>query len=182
MYGRNGKVTLEYRCKSTREKVSKLAWGKKNKAVVYEGQAAEQYKHMKNKWIRLAVVGTGLPFVISCLVALFSNTFNFLDLFSNGEIILSLFSLNLPLAFDLFEIKKKNDEYLSWAFWGCIIVVCFQLVLYCLVKMTSGKSGVTASVIVSVIMISASWICCACSIKAMFQHSTMDKGGDDNVD
>lgn len=153
------------------KKVSRLAGGKKNKAVVYEGQAAEQYKHMKNKWIRLAVVGTGLPFLISSLVALFGNTFNFMGLFTNGEIILSLFSLNLPLAFDLFEIKKKNDEYLSWAFWGCIIVVCFQLVLYCLVKITASEKGVVASVVVSIVMMISSWICCVCSIKAMFQHS-----------
>ncbi len=154
---------------------------KKNKPVVYEGQAAEQYKHMKNKWIRLAVVGTGLPFLISSLVVLFSDSSNFMGLFTNGEIILSLFSLNLPLAIDLFEIKKKNDEYLSWAFWGCIIVVCFQLVLYCLVKMTATEKGVVASVVVSVVMMISSWICCACSIKAMFRHSTMDKGGDNNV-
>jgi len=162
------------------KKVSKLASGKKNKAVVYEGQAAEQYKHMKNKWIRLAVVGTGLPFLISSLVALFGNTFNFMGPFTNGEIILSLFSLNLPLAFDLFEIKRKNDEYLSWAFWGCIIVVCFQLVLYCLVKITASEKGVVVSVVVSIVMMISSWICCACSIKAMFQHSIIDRGGDNN--
>ena len=34
------------------------------------------------------------------------------------------------------------------------------------------------SIIVSVIMLMASWLCCGYSIKAMFQHSIMDEGGE----
>lgn len=153
---------------------------KKRKPIVYEGQAAEQYKRMKNKWIRLAVIGSGLPFVIAVLVAFFKDSFDLLELFGNGEIILSLFSLNLPLAFDLFEIKKKDDEYLSWAFWLCIIVVCFQLVLYCLIRTNTTESSTAKSIVASIIMVITSWICCAFSIKAMFKHSTVGNTGGDN--
>lgn len=44
---------------------------------------AEEYKKMKNKWIRLAVVGTGVPFILGILVTIFNETFNLLDLFGN---------------------------------------------------------------------------------------------------
>lgn len=35
---------------------------KGNSPEVFEGVRAEEYKKMKNKWIRLAVVGTGVPY------------------------------------------------------------------------------------------------------------------------
>lgn len=89
---------------------------KNTEPEIFEGIRAEEYKRMKNKWIRLAIVGTGLPFVIGILVSIFNDTFSLLDLFGNGEIILLLFSLNLPMAFDLFDMKRYNDERLEWAF------------------------------------------------------------------
>lgn len=158
-----------------------MAKGRKRKPIIYEGKEAELYKKMKNKWIRLAIIGSGLPFVIAILVTIFNNTFNWLAFFGSGEIILSLFSVTLPLAFDLFEIKKKDDEDLSWAYWVCIIVICFQLVLYCLIKMSPEGKTISA-VVVSIFMLISSWCCCTFAIKAMFKHSINCKGGDNNVD
>lgn len=156
--------------KDVRKKVSPMP-GRNSSPEIFEGVRAEEYKKMKNKWIRLAVVGTGVPFVLGVLVSIFNDTFSFLDLFGNGEIILLLFSLNLPMAFDLFDMKHCNDERLTWAFWICVIIICFQVALYCLIRSTESESGAIKSIIASVIMALASVIVCAVSIKAMFQHS-----------
>ena len=108
---------------------------RKNKAIIYEGKVIEKYKRLKTKWIQLAIIGTGIPLVISSLVALCNNTSDFLTLFNNGDIILSLFSLSLTLVFDLFQIKEKDDEKLSKAFFLSLVLICCQLTFYCLIKM-----------------------------------------------
>ncbi len=151
---------------------------KGNSPEVFEGVRAEEYKKMKNKWIRLAVVGTGVPFILGILVTIFNETFNLLDLFGNGEIILLLFSLNLPMAFDLFEMKHRDDEKLEWAFWGCVIIICLQAALYCLIRTDNSTNSAIKSIIASGIMTFASWIDCAASIRAMFQHSITENGGE----
>lgn len=151
---------------------------KNTEPEIFEGVKAEEYKRMKNKWIRLAVVGTGVPFVIGILVSIFKDTFSLLDLFGNGEIILLLFSLNLPMAFDLFDMKKYNDERLEWAFWSCVIIICLQVALYCLIRTTDSNNGEVKSIISSAIMVLASGVVCAASIRAMFLHSITEDGGE----
>lgn len=154
---------------------------KNTEPEIFEGIRAEEYKRMKNKWIRLAIVGTGLPFVIGILVSIFNDTFNLLDLFGNGEIILLLFSLNLPMAFDLFDMKRYNDERLEWEFWKCVIIICLQVAIYCLIRTTDSEVEVK-SIIFSVIMVFASGGVCASSIKAMFLHSIKKKDGGESDD
>ena len=151
---------------------------RRNKPFIFEGMEAEQYKQMRNKWIRLAVVSVFLPLLFATVVSYYNNTFDLLALFGNGEILLSLFSLTIPMLFDLFEMKCKKDEYLSWAFFFCAILVCFQILLYCLTRIDFSEKKEIKSIIVSVIMLMASWLCCGYSIKAMFQHSIMDEGGE----
>ena len=151
---------------------------RRNKPFIFEGMEAEQYKQMRNKWIRLAVVSVFLPLLFATVVSYYNNTFDLLALFGNGEILLSLFSLTIPMLFDLFEMKSKKDEYLSWAFFFCAILVCFQILLYCLTRIDFCEKKEIKSIIVSVIMLMASWLCCGYSIKAMFQHSIMDEGGE----
>ena len=151
---------------------------RRNKRFIFEGMEAEQYKQMRNKWIRLAVVSVFLPLLFATVVSYYNNTFDLLALFGNGEILLSLFSLTIPMLFDLFEMKSKKDEYLSWAFFFCAILVCFQILLYCLTRIDFSEKKEIKSIIVSVIMLMASWLCCGYSIKAMFQHSIMDEGGE----
>ena len=151
---------------------------RRNKPFIFEGMEAEQYKQMRNKWIRLAVVSVFLPLLFATVVSYYNNSFDLLALFGNGEILLSLFSLTIPMLFDLFEMKSKKDEYLSWAFFFCAILVCFQILLYCLTRIDFSEKKEIKSIIVSVIMLMASWLCCGYSIKAMFQHSIMDEGGE----
>ena len=150
---------------------------KNTEPEIFEGIRAEEYKRMKNKWIRLAIVGTGLPFVIGILVSIFNDTFSLLDVFGNGEIILLLFSLNLPMAFDLFDMKRYNDERLEWEFWKCVIIICLQVALYCLIR-TTDSENVELKSISSVIMVFASGVVCVSSIKAMFLHSTNEDRGE----
>lgn len=149
---------------------------RRNKPLVFEGTRAEEYKKTRNKWIRLAVAGTGLPFIIGVIVSIFNDTFNLQDLFGSGELILLLFSLNLPMTFDLFDMKHKDDESLAWAFWACVVLICIQLTLYCVIRTNPSQDNQNKSLIASGIMVATSLIVCKCSLKALFLHS-IDEGG-----
>ena len=78
------------------------------------------------------------------------------------------------------DIKHKKDERLARAFWACVIIICLQVALYCLIRMNTSDSSSVKSLIFSIIMAVASWIECAYSIKAIYLHS-IDDGGEVNV-
>lgn len=150
--------------------------GQKN-ALVFEGVVAEQYKKKRNKWIRVSIIGTFLPFVLPVIINIFSDTPNFIQFFENGEVILPLFTLCISLAFDLFDMKKHDDEHLSVAFWLCIVIAILQLVIYCSIRITDSETIQGKSIIASIALIVASAFCCNNAIKAMFNHSiTMREG------
>ena len=153
---------------------------KKNSPLIFEGAMAERYKITKNKWIRLTIISTLLPLLFASFVSIYNGSFDFLSMFGNGEIVMSLFSLTIPLLFDLFEIKSEDDENLSWAFFFCAILVCIQILLYCLIRIDNSCNRQIKSIIASIIMVVASWVCCRYSIKVLFLHSTT-KGGDENA-
>lgn len=156
--------------------------GRGSKPLVFEGLVAEQYKRMRNKWIRLSLIGIGLPFIFPIIIGFFNDTLNFLSLFGNGEIVLSLFSLNLPLVFDLFELKNDDDEYMSKAFWRCTIIAFLQLAVYCSIKMSVSTSKEIKSIIASLVMVMASWMSCSYAIKTMFQYSISDNNKIGEID
>lgn len=86
------------------------------------------------------------------------------------------------MAFDLFDIKHCDDETLSWAFWLCVIIICLQIALYCLIRTNNSESGKVKSIIASICMMGASGITCGFSIKAIFQHSITEDGGEETRD
>lgn len=146
----------------------KFDW--KNKAFVFEGEDLEKYKLYRNKWIRLAVIGSVLPLALTCLIGWYSGKLELINLFGQGEIILSLFSLTVPLLFDLFEIKKSEDKCLSNAFVSCVLLVVLQIVFYCLIRIDSSEMHLLKGFWISIPFVIASWATCMYSIKSMFQH------------
>lgn len=148
-------------------------------ALIFEGIMAERYKITRNKWIRLTTVSVLLPLIFAGFVSFYNGMFNLLDVFGNGEIVLSLFSLTVPMLFDLFDIKQERDEYLSWAFFCCAILVCIQILLYCLIRIDTSENREIKSIISSVIILVASWLCCNYSIRALFHHSIASASGGD---
>lgn len=153
------------------------AVGQKN-ALVFEGVIAEQYKQKRNKWIRVSIIGTFLPFVLPVIINIFGDDPNFVQFFENGEIILPLFTLCISLAFDLFDMKGHEDEHLSVAFWLCIVIAILQLVIYCSIRITNSEHIQCKSMIASCILIIASAFCCNNAIKAMFNHSISTEEGE----
>lgn len=150
---------------------------RKEKPFIFEGYDAELYKKKRNNWIRLTLAGTGLPFVLPVIFSFFNDTFNLLELFGHGEAILPLFSSNLLLAFDLFDMKANDDENLAWSFWRCILISIIQLGSYCAIRLSSSNTVQIKSVGFSIFMIVISWISCIFSIKSMFKHTISDKEG-----
>lgn len=149
------------------------------KPLVFEGVVAEQYKAKRNKWIRLSIIGTALPFVFAIFVSWYVGKLDFLELFGNGEIILSLFSLTIPTLFDMFEIKKNDDEKLSWMLLLWAILICAQSLAYGLVRIDTASNKEIKSIVTSVVLMIASWFFCRYSIKTMFVHS-LNNGGEND--
>lgn len=148
---------------------------KKKKPIQFEGMQAERYKQIKNKWIRLMLVGTLLPLLMGIAISSYSDTFKFIDTISSGEIILSLFSLTIPMLLDLFEIDYKKDDRISWTFLICVVSVCLQVLLYCLTRLDESANKEIRSIIASVLMLIASTISCASANSYIFKQTLINE-------
>lgn len=143
----------------------------KEKPLVFEGVLAEKYKSSRNKWIRLSIASVFLPLLFACIISWYNGKFELINQFGQGEIILSLFSLTVPLMFDLFDIKKNNDERLSRAFFVCTIIILLQTIFYCLIRIDTSANHLIKGFLTSIPFIIASWLCCLYSIKVMALYS-----------
>lgn len=150
---------------------------RKSKPIVYEGKDTEQYKKMRNKWIRLAAISFILPLIFAVVVSYYNGKLNIKELFGDGEILLSLFSLTVPMLFDIFEIKNHNDDNITRIFFWPLIIICVQVLLYCMTRIDSSKYKEIKSIIMSMFMLIASWVDCSCAIKIMYKHCNSDDGG-----
>lgn len=146
-----------------------------NKAIVFEGESLKRYKAIKTKWILLTAISSGLPLLLTCFISWYNGKLLLFELFGQGEIILSLFSLTVPLVFDLFEIKHRNDKNLTLAFFICVSIIIFQVVSYCLIRIDPSQNHLIKGFWLSVPFVIASWLCCIFSIKAIAKHSEDEK-------
>lgn len=152
---------------------------KPKKPIQFEGVAAERYKQIRNKWIRLSLVGTLLPIVMGIIVSVYSDSFNFIDTISNGEIILSLFSLTIPMLLDLFEVDYKKDDRISWTFFICLICVCFQVLLYCVTRLDVSSDREIRSIVASILTTVASIFSCISANSYIFKQTLVNENTKD---
>lgn len=141
------------------------------KGFVFEGEALEKYKSTRNRWIRLTIISTVLPLILTCIIGWYNGKLELVKLFGQGEIILSLFSLTVPLMFDLFDIKKSDDTQLTNAFFLCVFLIILQIAFYCLIRIDSSEHHMLKGFLTSIPFVVASWLCCIYCIKAMANYS-----------
>lgn len=144
---------------------------KRSRGFVFEGEALESYKDLRDRWIMLTIISSALPILLTCIISWYCGKLQLIELFGQGEIILSLFSLTVPLMFDLFEIKRKTDIKLTKAFAMCVFLVALQLVFYCLIRIDESEQHIAKGFWTSIPFVFASWFCCIYSIKAISKHS-----------
>lgn len=108
---------------------------KLNKGTFYRGSQYQLYIQRRNKWIRLAIAGTLIPIISSLWISTVVDTVGILELLGNGDVVLSLFALTLPMMFDILEEKRQADDYLSNAFLLCILVIVAQILSYFTIRL-----------------------------------------------
>ncbi len=143
----------------------------KKKTIRFEGNTSKRYKNIKTKWILLTSISSALPLFLTCFIGWYNGKPVLFELFGQGEVILSLFSLTVPLVFDLFEIKNKNDIDLIKALCFCIALIIFQTVSYSTIRCDTSLFHLIKGFLISIPFIIASWFCCIFSIKVISKHS-----------
>ena len=83
---------------------------------IFEVEQREKYNRSILKWLILSCFSVLFPLFITLITDSYDGKFNISDLINNGDLILLSFSLTIPTALDLFEVKKSmngNDNSLS---------------------------------------------------------------------
>ena len=104
------------------------------KGVFYKGNEYELYRRRRNKWIRLAIAGFIIPIFAYLCISNTVDTISFIELLGNGDVVLSLNALTLPMLLDIFDTKRQDDDGLSNALLICLGVVVFQLTEYVIIR------------------------------------------------
>lgn len=158
----------------------------KGKSKVYEGKLKEKCKSARKKWLILTLVGFLTPLLLACISGWYKEEPILSELFYNGDIILSLFSVTVPATIDIFEIKKYKDDKLEFVFAMSVVLLIFQTGLYVLIKNDVGNANHCKSIIISIIFVVGIFLWCTYSLNEITKHkykksdNTVDKEVDDN--
>lgn len=152
----------------------------KSKSKVYEGKLKEKCKSARKKWIILTLVGFLTPLLLACICGWYKGETILIELFRNGDIILSLFSVTVPATIDIFEIKKYKDDKLEYIFIMYIVFLILQAGLYILIRSDAEGTSPYKSVIVSTIFVIGVFLWCSYSLNEITRHKY--KKIDDTID
>ena len=101
------------------------------------GEHLDTYKRKRETWFFSSIVSIFFPFFISITINAVSGKFDFLEIFSQGEIIILFYSLTIAVLFDLWNTPRdisKNDRGLQRSFYSLLIVLFSQMAIYGVIK------------------------------------------------
>lgn len=101
------------------------------------GENLDTYKRKWETWVFSSIVSIFFPFIISIIINAVSGSFNFLELFAHGDIIILFYSLTIAVLFDLWNTPKdnrKNDMGLQRSFYTILMVLFSQMAIYGVIK------------------------------------------------
>lgn len=182
-------------------KIDKRGLTMAKKGVFYKGNEYELYKRRRNKWIRLAIAGFIIPIFASLCISNTVDTIGFTELLGNGDIVLSLYALTLPMLLDIFDTKSQDDDGLSNALLVCLGAVVVQMIEYVIIRINianmRGSVGLVdwlfwkqfpeftiacyQNILRTIIVLIITILACMACIGAMENHSekkTAEKGGE----
>ena len=139
---------------------------------IFEGEQREKYNRSILKWLILSCFSVLFPLFITLITDSYDGKFNISDLINNGDLILLSFSLTIPTALDLFEVKKSmngNDNSLSLCRYFCLFIIVIQVLFYVLIRTHEAKF--LTNLFSTIIIVPVSIYICRYSVFCMFINS-----------
>mgnify|MGYP003571417035 CR=1 FL=1 len=146
---------------------------------VYEGEEKEFRKQARKKWLSLFFWAFLLPLLIASACSIYNDKISIQELFCNGDVLLALYSVTVPVILDLFEIKKNNSNKLSSAFNGFLLLIIFQTIFFVLIK-GDNSSHPKESIIFSCVIVLSSLIWCLHALYKMATYKNEERSVDEN--
>ncbi len=92
-------------------------------------------KYQKEYWIYANIVLLYAPYVFALLIGLFIHNFDLKSLVINGELIITAFSLSSISILSLFNSEKRNNDPKCLRYFIiCLVICCFELIVYSGIK------------------------------------------------
>lgn len=154
----------------------KLTFYKKyEEKYVFEGEQREKYKQSIFKWFVLSCFSVFFPLIITLIIDLYDGRFNLIDLINNGDLILLSFSLTIPTALDMLEMKRsinikdKDENILSVCRYLCLFIIVVQTLFYALIR--THEAMLIINLCSTIIIVLASIYICRYSVFGIFINS-----------
>ncbi|MCD8221092.1 MAG: hypothetical protein LUD07_02660 [Clostridiales bacterium] len=161
----------------------------RKKRIRYQGPEYELYVNQKNLWICIAIVSTGIPYIIPFLVAFMSGIHDYASLFRNGELVLSAMALISPFLFEIFSKKSFEKAWKSYLF--CVVMWIIQTSAYVVIRHNNiiqdlngdritGMMNDSKILFLSIMIVLGTFICCCHSLHTLYficSDADIDKGG-----
>lgn len=140
---------------------------------VFEGEQREKYKRSLLKWSVLSCFSVLFPLFITFITDSYEGHFNIVSLINSGDLILSSFSLTVPTALDLFEMRlnwyKKNDNSINLCRYLCLFIIVIQAVFFVLIR--THKTAFISNLVSTVVIVPMSIYICRYSVFCVFINS-----------
>lgn len=141
------------------------------------GENLDSYKRKRETWMLSSIVSIFFPFIISIMISVFSNKFNFFAVFLQGDVIILFYSLTIAVLFDLWNTPKSNnkdDRGLQRSFYIMLMVLFSQMALYGVIK-TDMITNLCLICLITISIIIASYYACNSALLQIFLYNIQEE-------
>lgn len=81
---------------------------KRSKGFIFEGEALENYKNLRDRWVMLTIIGSALPLLLTCIISWYCGKLQFIELLGKVKLYYRYFRSQFRCCLTCLKSSEKK--------------------------------------------------------------------------